>query len=35
MSFSSGSKESNPTGRDVNDDALLVQIVTPSSAGIT
>jgi hypothetical protein len=32
---SSGSKESNPTGRDVSDDALLARVVTPSSAGIT
>jgi hypothetical protein len=35
MSFSPGSKEGNPTGHDVSDDALLVRVVMPSSAGIT
>jgi hypothetical protein len=35
MTISFGSKENSPTGSDVNDDALLVRVVTPSPAGIT
>jgi hypothetical protein len=35
MTFSFGSKENNPIGSDINDDAFLVRVVTPSPAGMT
>jgi hypothetical protein len=33
--FLLGQKRATPTGRDASDDALLVRVVTPPSAGIT